>query len=132
MPEYIPGNVTRIAASQEESFLTLLSDDDTSSLYVYRFFYAGNQKLQSSWSRWNFQADDVILSAHWVREKLYLVIDRSGDIELEVMAFRDTATGDLDFRVHLDSLTTQPDLVVTFDPATLKTTINPPFDPRRS
>ena len=55
VPEYIAGTITKLEASSNEDILLALSSEDPKSIYVYSYYWQGQQKLQSSWSRWTFE-----------------------------------------------------------------------------
>lgn len=83
LPKYIPSNVYKIAAAPNEDILVALSTVDPSSLYVYKYFWANNDKLQSSWSKWTFGSDSTILNVDFIGSDMYLVINRSDGVYLE-------------------------------------------------
>jgi hypothetical protein len=55
VPEYIAGTITKLEASSNEDILLALSSEDPNAIYVYSYYWQGQQKLQSSWSRWTFE-----------------------------------------------------------------------------
>ena len=57
IPEYIKGTIKKLEASSNEDILLALSTDDPKAIYVYSYYWQGQQKLQSSWSRWTFEGD---------------------------------------------------------------------------
>lgn len=78
-PKYVPGNIVVLASSSNEDILVALSEDDRRRLYVYKYFYGQDGKLQSAWSRWTFSVEDEILSISFVENKMYLIVERAGD-----------------------------------------------------
>lgn len=103
IPKYIPGGVYKIAAATNEDILVALSTNDTSSLYVYKYFWANNDKLQSSWSKWTFGSDSTILNVDFIGSDMYLVINRSDGVYLEkaTVSLGYIGTGE-PYTVHLD------------------------------
>ncbi len=83
VPKYIPGNVYKITAAPNEDILAALSTNDPSSLYIYKYFWANNDKLQSSWSKWTFGSDSTILNVDFIGSDMYLVINRADGVYLE-------------------------------------------------
>ena len=81
IPEYLPSTIKRLTGSNVEDILFVLSEDDDTSLYVYKFLYDGQQKVQSAWFKWDMNAS--ILDIFCLNEKLYLIINRAGVIMLE-------------------------------------------------
>lgn len=103
VPKYIPGEVVKLAASSNEDILVALSRLDPHSLYVYRYYWAGMEKLQSAWGRWDFGSRVRILNVDLVESGVIVIYERSegvfiGAIDLEP-GRRDTG---LDFTVHID------------------------------
>jgi hypothetical protein len=84
IPKYIPAGAYKMAGSANEDMFALLTDGDTKSIYLYKYFFtASNEKAQSSWSRWSFGANDVILNADFIQSTLYLVISRPDGVYFE-------------------------------------------------
>ncbi len=55
IPTYIKGNVTGMAVSSNEDTLLVTTDEDPKCIYVYRWYIANGEKVQSSWSKWTMQ-----------------------------------------------------------------------------
>lgn len=73
----------KIAASGTEDCLCLLTDQKRNELYIYKFYWAENEKMQASWSNWEFPSDAQVLNADFIESTLYLVVKRSDGIHLE-------------------------------------------------
>ncbi len=70
---YIEGEVTQLSVSAITDSLIVLSDKpDLKTLYFYSWFWKGDEKIQSSWSKWTFGSD--VLSAHFFKDVLYLIM----------------------------------------------------------
>lgn len=52
IPSYIPAAVINMKTSQSSGTLAILSSQEQSSIYLYRFFQNGDQGRISSWFRW--------------------------------------------------------------------------------
>ena len=103
VPQYIDGEVRKLAASSNEEMLVALTDNQPSKMFVYRYYWSASEKLQSSWSTWTFDGD--ILNVDFNMSDIYVVIERSDGIFLEVINLsRDTAMAYTSggFPVHLD------------------------------
>jgi hypothetical protein len=102
VPEYVPKNVDHLSGSRSENIVAMSSSETgyTNRLYLYRFWYIGDQKVQSSWSHWEFDADCTIGGHFWIDSTLYLVIERADGPHLEKIDFRETATLDYDGDPH--------------------------------
>lgn len=76
IPEYIPKNVTQIAASPVNNLFVAYSKGDPTSLYVYQFYQDGPQRLQSAWHKWPLVTSGEILSVSIVNTRLLLLVKR--------------------------------------------------------
>lgn len=85
VPKYIPSGVFKIAASTNEDIMCLMSDKEPNTLYVYKYFWANNEKLQSAWSKWTFPAGNNIINAEFLQSELMLVVSRHDGVFLEKM-----------------------------------------------
>lgn len=114
-PAYIPAGIHKIAGSVDESCLAVLTRGDQSAIYVYRYYWQGEEKVQSSWSRWTLDGATV-LDAQWINSDLYVVASRADGVFLERLQM-DTAAQDpevgflvgLDRRVRAEDAAVLPD-----------------------
>ena len=83
--KYIPSDVFKITPSTNEDIMCLMSNKETNALYVYKYFWANNEKLQSAWSKWTFPAGNNIINAEFLQSELLLVVSRIDGVFLEKM-----------------------------------------------
>ena len=76
VPEYIDGVVKKLAVSSNEEVLLVLSDTNRKEIAVYKYYYNDKEKLQSSWSKWTFDAD--VIDVAFVGSVAFLLF-RRGD-----------------------------------------------------
>lgn len=103
VPEYIDGNIIQLASSSNEEILLALANTDQKNIYVYKYFWSGSEKLQSSWSKWIF--DGTILSFSILGSDVYLLIRRSNSLFLEKLTLSsDPASAVMEDKqsIHLD------------------------------
>lgn len=103
VPEYLNGEVINIQASSNEDMLLVQTNNDPQALYVYRYYWAGREKLQSSWSRWVFDGD--IIGCSFNRADITILIKRGTNLYLERINLSvDDATNYTtgQFSIHLD------------------------------
>lgn len=81
IPNYIKNNVYALIACESENLIMALSSGATDTIYVYKYLFANEQKVQASWSQWKFSGE--IIGADFIGSTLYLVINRSGTVCLE-------------------------------------------------
>jgi hypothetical protein len=107
VPKYIPGNITKLTASTNEDVLLALADGEKNSIFVYKYYYAGQEKVQSSMSRWSFPATTEVLDAQFIESTCWVVVRDRGVTQLLRM---DIAPGitevDMEYTIHLDSRVT--------------------------
>ena len=84
VPSYLKGQIKHFAASTNEDTLLALTTEDPNSIYVYRYYWQGTEKLQSSWSKWTFTGQ--ILSANFNVSDIELVTMYNGQVCLERIA----------------------------------------------
>lgn len=108
VPKYIPGGVFKLVVSGNEDVIVALSDRTPNSAYVYKYHWGGSEKLQASWSRWDFAPGDKVLNCEFIESQLYFVIQRSDGTHLEVMNLEPGAVEtNWDIAVHLDRVVTE-------------------------
>lgn len=79
-PNYIPNGVFKIAASTDLNMLVAATSTAPTSLYVYKYYWSGKEKPQSSWSRWDFGR--TVLSAEFVGTDMYVFLQDGVDVRL--------------------------------------------------
>ena len=102
VPNYIPKRVRKLISCGNENLIIALTDGDRQSMYVYKYLYAGEAKVQSSWSKWTFSG--TIIDAEFIDSTLYIVMYRRGYIVLERMdiSFNTKDFDDEPYRILLD------------------------------
>jgi len=105
-PAYIPAGVMQMSLAENDDMLLLLTSGDQTRLYVYKYFYVDGQKVQSSWSYWQFDDTSTIRSVNVIDSTLYIISEKAdGRVMLEHLYLKDNPSlVDLGFTVHLDEL----------------------------
>lgn len=85
VPSYIPGDVIRLAGSTAMRMVVALAETERNKLYCYNYFISGEDKLQSAWSYWSFDAGTQILTMEFDNNNLYILADRPNGTSLEVL-----------------------------------------------
>ena len=109
IPAYIPsGSTAKLVASSTENLICVYSKGTglTNTLYVYKFYWSGNEKVISSWSKFTFAMD--IHGVEFMNSKLYIVGNKTGrailcSIDMEEQRVEPDTLGN--FTYHLDLLT---------------------------
>lgn len=103
VPKYIPGGVTKLAASSNEDILVALSPQEPNALYVYKYFWQDLEKLQSSWSKWTLSPGSKILYVDFIESDLWILVERNGEVMFEVISLEaGRVDPGVDFSFHLD------------------------------
>ena len=104
IPGYITnGNILVTSGSSSTDLIALSSGGDT--IYVYKYFFNGREKVVSSWSK--FKMPFNVLSLEFINSSLFVVGDKDGDTLLTEMKCEELRLEDdtLDgFTIHLDML----------------------------
>lgn len=87
VPNYIPNTVFALHGSGTENFLTVLSDNDRSCVFVYKFLYLDETVVQQSWGHWEMGDGVEVLSACCIGSFMWLIQRRPGGITLERVEF---------------------------------------------
>lgn len=130
-PNYIKGIVRSFVVSDLTNTMAVqASAADT--LYIYKFFKQGARRVQSSWSK--FQFDGTIRAFHFYDSRLYVVMLRAGRLCLEWVdlspGLRDYKPDGSDvFVTHLDRRVDNTALSPSYSAALNETTFILPFTP---
>jgi len=129
IPKYIPSKIKQMAGSASESMVLLQDNTDAKTLYVYKYFWSGKEKIQSAWQKWTF--DDDVTGFDFIDSTLYLILNGKVLVEMPVEnALTDVG---LDYTLLLDNRVDGdrdydndnfPDLLVNYDEETNRTTIS--------
>lgn len=87
VPNYIPNTVFALHGSGTENFLTVLSDNDRSCVFLYKFLYLDETVVQQSWGHWEMGEGVEVLSACCIGSFMWLIQRRPGGITLERVEF---------------------------------------------
>lgn len=102
VPEYIQGKITHMSASSNEEIMLVTSDADPTLVYVYNWYWQGNEKVQQAWSKWKFEGN--VRSIDFDESDILLVIERDGQTHLERinLSLDSEVVPLLGFDAHLD------------------------------
>lgn len=147
IPAYIKNKVIKIASSNNEQIVAVLTEDSENTIYIYKYFSTEDQKLQSSWSKWELGSkNEKILGMEFIDNYLYLVVDKTSDEILSIeenqdIVFEQQSTNLLriniqdfysdvtsDFFVKLDKKIDESQLLaVSYDSSSDTTTFTLPY-----
>lgn len=125
---FLPASLSSMAANGHLNLLAAASDEEPRRVYVYKYYTKGSEKLQSSWSYWDFGASSVVHAVDFIDNDMIVLITRGAETSLESIpcdeGFRDTRP---DLTVNLDRRLVMEDLVSSYSAITLKTTFTLPY-----
>lgn len=127
VPHYIEGDITKLVVSSGEDCLLALSSQNRKSVALYKYFWNGREKLQSSWSKWTFTGE--VLAAAFLKSALLLVIQYSDGVYLETMRLEPGYVDEnMDYEYQLDRKLSEKEVVsVVYDDSTGLSTITLPY-----
>lgn len=130
-PTYIPGTIRKMAATTNENTIVCLSDTQRDTLYVYRYYWSQQTKLQSSWSKWVLPSGTSILDCEFLNSTLVLVLSRPDGCHIEKMELQ-SGTVDLDasYQVYLDRRIDETLASPVYQAAGQVTKVVLPYDPQ--
>jgi hypothetical protein len=126
VPQFVRTGVRFIAASPRINVALLNSENEPSTMYVYKFFWAGNKKVQNAWVKWEFDDCAGIMWADFLGSWLYMLIKRPAGVFLEKMQIDEDITDDITrfSKVMLDRQATP---TASYNSGTNRTTLTFPY-----
>lgn len=103
IPSFIPNGVYALCPSNNEHILLVLSSGNTSRIYVYKYLFSEEDRMQSSWSYWEFKGA-TIYGGGFFDSTYYILVSRNGELFMEKMIFTYNTKdyNDEPYRVFLD------------------------------
>jgi hypothetical protein len=83
VPRLLPANLSNLVATAAEEAVYAVSKDQPRRIYLYKFLFQEDNKLQSAWSYWETNAGKSVLGVDLVDSDLYAVIQYSDGVYLE-------------------------------------------------
>lgn len=109
--KYIPGHVVRMASTSNFDTLLVQADASARNVYVYEYIYVGDQKMQSSWSRWTLPND--VEYFFFVESVVYFISKVGGHRFLEKLDLNAQMDAGLTYQVKLDRKRSVPSVETT-------------------
>ena len=89
VPKYIPSTIRMMAGSTTQNTVLVQSLAEQDSLYVYKYFWSGKEKIQSAWQKFTIGGNDPIRGFDFVDSTLYLLIDHDSELYLEKLVLEE-------------------------------------------
>jgi hypothetical protein len=108
VPRFVPQNLCTLIATTSEESVIAISKDEPKRVYLYKFFFQDDTKLQSAWSYWEVKGAKSILGAGLIDSDLYLVVEYSDGVYLEKAILRpENVDSGTSIEILLDRKTTE-------------------------
>ena len=106
----IEGEAVKLSNSNEVGTLCVSTDLYDNRLYYYEYLWSGNERVQSSWSFWEFNNDFQVLYHFFVKTELYIVLKNkaTGVVSLLSSQIEDFVNTGFEFNLYLDFLRKLP------------------------
>lgn len=104
IPAYLPSGLFKLAVSTSDDTLAVLSTSQRNRMWIYKFYWQEDKKVQSAWQTWTLDAQDTILSVECVNQYAYLVVQRADGVYLERMNLQPNYVDDVGYQIALDRL----------------------------
>tara|TARA_S200002703_G_scaffold4693_2_gene5813 strand:+ start:5891 stop:8917 length:3027 start_codon:yes stop_codon:yes gene_type:complete len=128
VPKYIPATIKQLAGSSTEDIMvaTTTATNGETNLYVYKYFWRGQERVQSAWSKFTFQDD--IVAVFFVESDMYLVTEDGTSTYLEKMQLESgLVDSGKDYVISLDKRRTVSTLSPSYNGSTNTTDIDAGF-----
>ena len=83
VPSYIPSDIKMLKASASVSTMAMLSRRDLDSLYLFRFYNAGNERQFAAWFKWDLPG--TVEFFEFDHDTLYVVLQINGSTSQRVL-----------------------------------------------
>jgi hypothetical protein len=131
VPRFVPKNLCTLVATASEESILLISKDQPKRVYLYKFFFQDDTKLQSAWSYWEVKGAKSIIGADLIDSDLYLVVEYSDGVYLEKAVLRpENVDSGTQIEILLDRKTTEASCSVALTNPTgldIQSTITLPY-----
>lgn len=100
VPEFIPSDVIQMTGNDALSTVFAICKSEPGTIYGYKYYWAGDEKKQSAWFKWNFNFN--IIGITTLDSLLYIVYQKDETVSLGRIDLEGKVSGSLEFDVHLD------------------------------
>ena len=83
VPRFLPSDLSNLVATAAEEAVYAVSKSQPRRIYLYKFLFQGDNKLQSAWGYWEFNAGKSVIGVDLVDSDLYAVAQYSDGVYLE-------------------------------------------------
>jgi hypothetical protein len=128
VPGYLPLTMSRLISSPTANALLCLNSTNKNRIYVYQYFWVGQEKVQSAWHYWEFDSAAEVIGGRFFDDEAHLMIRRGTTLYLEkIPCISYMADTSQEWMVRLDRRVTDDSLGV-YDSEDDETTFTLPYD----
>lgn len=126
VPAYLPAGLRKLVAAGNLKALFALTGG--ADVFVYQFYWNGNEKLQSAWRKWSFGGP--VIAGEFLGGYLYLLVRRADGVFLERVHLEAKARpAEQNHQTYLDRRCA---VTGTYDPVAGRTTFFLPYKPDKA
>ena len=108
VPRFLPSDLSNLIATAAEEAVYAVSKSQPRRIYLYKFLFQGDDKLQSAWSYWEFNAGKSVIGIDLIDSDLYAVVQYSDAVYLErIVTHPDAVDTGTTVEMLLDRKTTE-------------------------
>ena len=127
IPKYIPTGTSQLAVSTYEDALVLLSENRSNTIFIYKWFLEGKTKVQSSWSKWEFDENVEIRSLGFLDQDLIMVYKLGSQLLIDRVRLEEAVALSDEAILLLDHQTDADQISPVYDAVSDQTTFTLPF-----
>ena len=83
VPRFLPSDLSNLVATAAEEAVYAVAKSQPRRIYLYKFLFQGDNKLQSAWGYWELNAGKSVIGIDLVDSDLYAVVQYSDGVYLE-------------------------------------------------
>jgi len=85
-PYYLPNGLRKLTGSSKYDMLFAITGNDN-KIYVYNYYWQGEEKAQSAWHTWQIEGDETIFNIEVLNNELLVMVEyTNGDKKLEAIS----------------------------------------------
>lgn len=93
IPSYIPVGIYRLSGNTTDNTITLLSNKEPNTVWVYKFLQTSDTLTQSAWGKWQFAYSGAqICLAEFINSEIYFLVNTEDGLFLEKSTLTDNVT----------------------------------------
>ncbi|SOO46620.1 tail protein [Yersinia phage fPS-53] len=127
VPSYVPNGVFSIRGSGTENFVSTLSSNAKSKIFIYKYLYMEEQIVQQSWGHWEFGSNVEILACDSIGSSMFIVMRNQSHTWMSRVDFTKNSVdfNDEPYRLFMDNKMKIPITAGSYNDDTYQTVVRP-------